>query len=244
MGLFGSSFSLGFAFGPVIGGLLAGAGDSLSDFRAPILAAAGLCAITIHLVVRRAAQRQGTARQGRAVAALQRGHGLRHDAPDAAAAVHHQLLRHRRLRQHGGGLRPVERGELRLDRQGPRLRLHRHRSGRADHPAVLPPAARDPAWRGSGDRHGAGDARRVDAAAADPARALHCGGADGPADDGPQPRLPDRRLAHQPYGSGRPAGFGHGPADGQQCLLPHRRPAGIRPDLRISAAMCRGMPAP
>ncbi|WP_305096244.1 MFS transporter [Croceibacterium aestuarii] len=46
MGLFGSSFSLGFAFGPVIGGLLAGAGDSLTDFRAPILAAAGLCAIT------------------------------------------------------------------------------------------------------------------------------------------------------------------------------------------------------
>lgn len=46
MGLFGASFSLGFAFGPVIGGLLAGAGDSLADFRAPILAAGGLAAIT------------------------------------------------------------------------------------------------------------------------------------------------------------------------------------------------------
>jgi MFS family permease len=46
MGLFGASFSLGFAFGPVIGGLLAGAGTTLADFRAPILAAAGLAAIT------------------------------------------------------------------------------------------------------------------------------------------------------------------------------------------------------
>ena len=46
MGLFGSSFSLGFAFGPVLGGLLAGRGDALSDFQAPILAAAGLSAIT------------------------------------------------------------------------------------------------------------------------------------------------------------------------------------------------------
>lgn len=46
MGLFGASFSLGFAFGPVIGGLLAGKGDSLADFHAPILAAAALSAIT------------------------------------------------------------------------------------------------------------------------------------------------------------------------------------------------------
>jgi MFS family permease len=46
MGLFGSSFSLGFAFGPVLGGLLAGKGDTLADFHAPILAAAGLSAIT------------------------------------------------------------------------------------------------------------------------------------------------------------------------------------------------------
>ena len=46
MGLFGASFSLGFAFGPVLGGLLAGRGDSLSDFHAPILAAAALSAIT------------------------------------------------------------------------------------------------------------------------------------------------------------------------------------------------------
>ena len=46
MGLFGSSFSLGFAFGPVLGGLLAGPGDSLAEFRAPILAAGGLCALT------------------------------------------------------------------------------------------------------------------------------------------------------------------------------------------------------
>lgn len=46
MGLFGSSFSLGFAFGPVIGGLLAGPGDSLADFRAPILAAAAMCLVT------------------------------------------------------------------------------------------------------------------------------------------------------------------------------------------------------
>lgn len=46
MGLFGSSFSLGFAFGPVLGGLLAGKGDTLADFHAPILAAAALSAIT------------------------------------------------------------------------------------------------------------------------------------------------------------------------------------------------------
>lgn len=46
MGLFGASFSLGFAFGPVLGGLLAGAGTSLADFHAPILAAAALSAIT------------------------------------------------------------------------------------------------------------------------------------------------------------------------------------------------------
>ena len=46
MGLFGASFSLGFAFGPVIGGLLAGKGDALADFHAPILVAAGFCALT------------------------------------------------------------------------------------------------------------------------------------------------------------------------------------------------------
>lgn len=46
MGLFGASFSLGFAFGPVIGGLLAGKGESLGDFHAPILAAAALAATT------------------------------------------------------------------------------------------------------------------------------------------------------------------------------------------------------
>ncbi|HZF45535.1 MAG TPA: MFS transporter [Sphingomonadaceae bacterium] len=45
MGLFGSAFSLGFAFGPVIGGLFAGAGTSLADFRAPILVAAGLSTV-------------------------------------------------------------------------------------------------------------------------------------------------------------------------------------------------------
>jgi MFS family permease len=46
MGLFGASFSLGFAFGPVLGGLLAGRGDTLADFHAPILAAAALSAVT------------------------------------------------------------------------------------------------------------------------------------------------------------------------------------------------------
>jgi MFS family permease len=46
MGLFGASFSLGFAFGPVIGGLLAGKGENLADFHAPILAAAALAATT------------------------------------------------------------------------------------------------------------------------------------------------------------------------------------------------------
>jgi DHA1 family tetracycline resistance protein-like MFS transporter len=46
MGLFGASFSLGFAFGPVLGGLLAGAGTTLDDFHAPILAAAAMSAIT------------------------------------------------------------------------------------------------------------------------------------------------------------------------------------------------------
>jgi len=46
MGMFGASFSMGFAFGPVIGGLFAGAGSSLADFHLPILVAAGLSAIT------------------------------------------------------------------------------------------------------------------------------------------------------------------------------------------------------
>lgn len=46
MGLFGASFSLGFAFGPVLGGLLAGKGTALADFHAPILAAAALSAVT------------------------------------------------------------------------------------------------------------------------------------------------------------------------------------------------------
>jgi DHA1 family tetracycline resistance protein-like MFS transporter len=46
MGLFGSSFSLGFAFGPVIGGLFSGAGAELADFRTPILIAAGFAALT------------------------------------------------------------------------------------------------------------------------------------------------------------------------------------------------------
>ena len=46
MGLFGASFSLGFAFGPVIGGLFAGDGATLEAFRAPIFAAAALCAVT------------------------------------------------------------------------------------------------------------------------------------------------------------------------------------------------------
>ena len=46
MGLFGASFSLGFAFGPVIGGLFAGSGGELADFRTPILIAAGFSAIT------------------------------------------------------------------------------------------------------------------------------------------------------------------------------------------------------
>lgn len=46
MGMFGAAFSLGFVFGPVIGGLFAGAGTSLADFRLPILIAAGLCALT------------------------------------------------------------------------------------------------------------------------------------------------------------------------------------------------------
>ncbi len=44
MGLFGASFSLGFVFGPVIGGLFAGQGGELADFRLPILIAAGLSA--------------------------------------------------------------------------------------------------------------------------------------------------------------------------------------------------------
>ncbi len=45
MGLFGASFSVGFAFGPVIGGIFAGEGDHLADFRLPILIAAGLSAL-------------------------------------------------------------------------------------------------------------------------------------------------------------------------------------------------------
>ncbi|WP_126172534.1 MFS transporter [Altericroceibacterium xinjiangense] len=46
MGLFGAAFSTGFAFGPVVGGLLAGPGTSLADFRLPILAAAAFSALT------------------------------------------------------------------------------------------------------------------------------------------------------------------------------------------------------
>ncbi|MXO64724.1 MFS transporter [Altericroceibacterium endophyticum] len=41
MGFFGASFSLGFAFGPVIGGLLAGDGATAASFRLPIFIAGG-----------------------------------------------------------------------------------------------------------------------------------------------------------------------------------------------------------
>ncbi len=45
MGMFGAAFSLGFAFGPVAGGVFAGAGTSLADFHAPILIAAGFSTV-------------------------------------------------------------------------------------------------------------------------------------------------------------------------------------------------------
>jgi len=66
MGLFGASFSLGFAFGPVLGGLLAGEGASLASFHAPIFAAAVLCAVTSawsFLVLRDVKPPLGTARE-------------------------------------------------------------------------------------------------------------------------------------------------------------------------------------
>lgn len=42
MGFFGAAFSLGFAFGPVLGGLLAGGAGDAAAFRVPILAAGAL----------------------------------------------------------------------------------------------------------------------------------------------------------------------------------------------------------
>lgn len=45
MGYFGAAFSLGFVFGPALGGMFAGEDISLSSFRAPILIAAGLAAL-------------------------------------------------------------------------------------------------------------------------------------------------------------------------------------------------------
>jgi MFS transporter, DHA1 family, tetracycline resistance protein len=43
MGYFGAAFSLGFAFGPVLGGLFAGEEVAAESFRLPILIAGGLC---------------------------------------------------------------------------------------------------------------------------------------------------------------------------------------------------------
>ncbi len=43
MGYFGAAFSLGFAFGPVLGGLFAGEAVVAESFRLPILIAGGLC---------------------------------------------------------------------------------------------------------------------------------------------------------------------------------------------------------
>ncbi len=45
MGYFGAAFSLGFAFGPVLGGLAAGEEAVAASFRAPILIAGALCMI-------------------------------------------------------------------------------------------------------------------------------------------------------------------------------------------------------
>jgi MFS family permease len=45
MGYFGAAFSLGLAFGPVLGGLFAGDEIALASFRAPILIAGGLSAL-------------------------------------------------------------------------------------------------------------------------------------------------------------------------------------------------------
>jgi MFS transporter, DHA1 family, tetracycline resistance protein len=43
MGYFGAAFSLGFAFGPVLGGLFAGEAVAAESYRLPILIAGGLC---------------------------------------------------------------------------------------------------------------------------------------------------------------------------------------------------------
>jgi len=49
MGLIGAAFSLGFIFGPAIGGVLAGADPAAADYRTPSLVAAGLSATAMVL---------------------------------------------------------------------------------------------------------------------------------------------------------------------------------------------------
>lgn len=51
MGLIGAAFGLGFIFGPVIGGLLAGPDPLQADYRSPALAAAALSAIAFVMTV-------------------------------------------------------------------------------------------------------------------------------------------------------------------------------------------------
>lgn len=65
MGYFGAAFSLGFAFGPVLGGLLAGDGMAAQSFRVPIYAAGVLSLLAsawCALVLRDAVQPAGSSR--------------------------------------------------------------------------------------------------------------------------------------------------------------------------------------
>ena len=62
MGYFGAAFSLGFAFGPVLGGLFAGEAAVAASFRLPILIAGGLsllASLWCHLVLRDAVPPKG-----------------------------------------------------------------------------------------------------------------------------------------------------------------------------------------
>lgn len=62
MGYFGAAFSLGFIFGPALGGLLSGGAEVLADYRRPILAAAllaGSASLWSLLVLRNAVEPRG-----------------------------------------------------------------------------------------------------------------------------------------------------------------------------------------
>jgi MFS family permease len=129
MGYFGAAFSLGFAFGPVLGGLFAGEAVAAESFRLPIFIAGGLsllASVWCFAVLRDAVPPKG---KGRRLPAYSEAFRFVGGAAAAAALVRDLVLRHRDVRLDGSDLRAVERGQFRLERARPRLRLPRARRG-------------------------------------------------------------------------------------------------------------------